>query len=614
MTIRRIRLKSLWIPPVLLLGVGAFVWPVLRGPEPCVGGREFSEVWGHLWAYWIFPHMLFVRNAWPLWIDIVNLPEGFALYPADPIHLVAVTLLRSVFSLVSAYNLLMAGTLLLTAWATYLLAYELCRVRLVAVWSGVMVSLSPYLRGSYIDNYTESMGVYWVALVLLNCAVNIRRPTIRRGVLGGLLFAGLFYTNLYYTVIGGVAYALAGGWAVVCEKRNRGFRAAVLALAPVCGMMLAIPGLLVFMHTEPGRATEGGTLVEFVQGATVPVEIPSHDTWTYAARIAAESANREADWFQSPGSADIASYLPPLPRTQLAHPKGLLCAVYPGLLAPLCLGAFLLIRRKRLGGFFLAAVAAWLLSLGVFPCWRGSPLFVWDGHPVPGPFYALLRVFPFVSDLTQTYRFSVIVILLSSCAVALVAAALWRRGGLGKCAGLLLMAVCFADALLLGAVPFPVPTVETEVNPAFEWIRGRQDKGMVIEWPCWQESAGCSGNVVPPERPQYHQTVHQHPMGPLTDAAGSVWGFIAPQFFSDLAGLTTQFNPPAILPLERGRPETGGVARMVELGYGYFVVHSWALPADERRAVRKYLLSRLGRPTIFVGEVDVYTLQESVSD
>ncbi len=594
----------------MVIAVGLFVWPVLCNLSSCVGGREFSEVWGHLWAYWIFPHMLFVRHAWPLWIDIVNVPEGLFLYPADPLHLIVVTAFRSVLGLVAAYNVLMIGALLLTAWATYLLAYELCRVRKLAVVAGIMVALSPYLRASYIDNYTESMGVYWIALVFLNLVLNCRSPSVKRGVFGGLLFAGLFYTNMYYTVVTGVGYVAAAVWSVLLERRRRGFRLLVLTCAPVVGLILSVPGILLFMNTEPGRVSEGDILAEFVKSARVPISVPSESEWSYAVRIAAESASRDHAWFHSPGSVDMAAYLPPSGETQFAHPKGLLCAVYPGLLAQLCLGVFLVVRRKRLGGFFIAAMLAGLLSLGIFPSWQGSPLIVHDARPMAGPFYWLVNVFPFFSDLTQTYRFSVIVTLLASCAAAVVASRLWRRGTYGRWLGGLLMVGCFADTLLFGMVPFPVPTVTTAVNPAFEWIRAREDASMVLEWPSWKENETCDGNRVPAEKAQYHQTLHQHPIGPFADVGGLQWMELAPGLFWNLAALTPLSPRP-----QCARPEGDGCSarerkKMAALGYGYFVAHMWAVDPMDRDGVKHCLIQWFGKPESFSGDVDVYTIAE----
>jgi hypothetical protein len=593
----------------MLLAVGTFVWPALLHPRTSVGGREFSEVWGHLWAQWIFPHMVLVRNAWPFIIDIVNLPEGWALCPADPFHLLVVTLFRSALGLVAAYNVLMIGAIVATVWATYRLAYELCRVKAMAVAAGIMVGLSPYVRASYIDNYTESMGVYWIALVFLNLAVNCRRPSLKRGVGGGLLFACMFYTNMYYTVISGIGYVIASGWAIMFEHHRRRRLALALSVAPFLGLLLAIPWVLVFSQTETSHVPGNEGMVQFVNDATLPLAAPADHEISHALEIAIESAAPRTDWFQHPGSADIAAYLPPSRGSQLAHPRGLICGVYCGVLAPICLIAFFGVRRRRIGGFVLVALVAWFLSLGVFPCWRGNPL-SFDGiHPVSGPYYLFLRVVPFVTGLTQTYRFSVVLSVLSACGAAVAAGVLWQKNGYGKWLGMLLMGLCLADTLLLGGVPYPTPTVDTSVNPAFEWIAMRDDEKLVIEWPYWIESFGCGGNVIAAMKPEYHQTVHTHPLGPWTDMGSLEWMWIGPEFFRDLSALTSMSeSPPEFPPAdELGASDSppDERSRMISENYGYFVAHMWALPDQERQAVRRYLTAYFGDPKPFPG-VDVY--------
>ena len=585
-------LSKHWIAlAVFSVATLAFVWPVIMEICSHVGGREFSELYGHLWSQWIFSHMLFSLHEHPCFISIMNAPEGLSMYPVDPFHVLLVALLKPLVGLIAAYNLLMIGTLFATMFAVYLLARYLSGSSWAGIGAGILVGLSPYMRSSYVDNYTESMALYWVAFVFYNLLVNSSKPTLRKGIIGGFLLTGLFYSSFYYSIITGISYVIIAGWTILFAPQNRRKLTICLSCAPLLCLLLSVPGILIFNNVESEIMNTGGDDIKIAE-KIIEGDHHVNPESGFKAYSISKLIRKEKTWFQSGGPADIGAYLFPLRNTQLPDSKMLMHAVYPGVMLLLCLLVFLTMRQKCYGGLFLAALLAWLLSFGLFPRWHGE-VFNIAGHPFPGPFYWLVRLVPFTGSFRQGYRFSAIVLIFGACGVAILASIMWRHSRLRICA-LLLMLLCLVDMLVFGMVPFPVPVVDVTPDPAFYWLK-KQPKGIVLEWPTWNPRKGAQ-NRMAPEKPQYHQTIHEHALGPATDTDDKFWRDIAPGFYNDLE---KEFSVKA----------HDDAAKFAEFGYRYFIYHKDMLDQPFKTRTSEYLTDCFGRPEYAGENIDIYVLK-----
>ena len=569
-----------------------FVYPVVLRPASHVGSGPHSEVWGHLWAHWLMGHGL-SRGESPFHASLVNCPDGMPLYPVDPLNAVITTVFRPIIGLVAAFDLMMIGLLLATMVAVYLLSLELGASRWAATGAGIIAGLGPYVRASFIDGYSEALGLFWGVLVLRSLVRQLRDPRPSRAVTIGLLFAALFYSDLYTTVATAACYV-----AVVLAVALRppvARRLPWLVAAPALGLLLALPGALALRGSaSPLAAPESGGSMEDV-GAFHHLPPPSQ-CWQSAGRRAA---------------VDLGALLP-VPRLDDSCTDPLLRAVYPGFVAQLCLVALLFGGGRERRGLFLGALASLALSAGIYLTFHGHPVTIGD-RALMGPLGLLARIWPPAWGLNSPFRFVSIYTVLAAAGAALVATSAGRRGTVGKAAAAGLLVACLADSLVLGHVPFPVPATDARVSGAFTWLGAEDVEGSVVEWPLpapWDPWRCSSCQALPEQKALYHQTLHRRclespgPAGWTASAPGTGgprWaGCGAETLLTELTALAAD---------GAGRTPPAGLAgELAAAGVGFVALHSARFEEPGRTAVRSFLTDAFGEPRAFDREVEVYSV------
>ncbi len=594
----------------MAVATGAFVWPLVLRITTHVPGNERSEVWGHIWAHWVPGHNLFALGSSPFRAPLVHCPDGVGFYTNDPIHAGLVTVLRPLFGLVTAFDTMMILAVLATMLATYVLALELSGSRAAATGAGIAAGLGPYVRSAFIDGYSEALGLFWAALVLALLLRLLRRPSWWAAALCGVCFAAVYYSDLYTTLGLAAAYCLAAGAALALSPRKALARLPLLAAGPLLGVLLAIPGVLALRSAAPPLEAEGAETPE-VTGALHHLP-PADQCWQRAGRRAA---------------VDLAALLPVAdldPSCNVPLTK----AVYPGLIAQLCLLGLALARPRERIGLLLGAGACLALSFGIYVTVHGEVLTLGD-RPLLGPTGLVARALPTVWGMNSIYRFVSVYCLVAAASLALPAAWLLRRGRWGRAGAAALMVAALVDLMAFGHIPFPTPVTGASPSQAFTWLAEADGDGAVLEWPvpaAWDHWAPASGETLPDQKVLFHQTVHQRCYG---GPGPSAWLYFTAHPEADVP---VEQRPPGLGRWGRGPAAelmtglttlaTGGLveadgdlaASLAAADVDYVVVHTMQLGNANATAARGYLTELLGPPQIFDGGVEVYRVAPAVKD
>jgi len=423
---------------IVYCGLGCLLFlPALRAPQTRIigfNGDAQQTMWFLRWTPWAVSH-----GVDPLLTGYINHPSGVNLMwnSLAPVLGIALWPVSATAGLVVAYNLLLAGEVVLSAWCAYLAIRRLVGHPLGAALGGLMYGFSPYLL-SHAHGHAKITFALLPPLLLLALheilVTQGRRPHTAGVVLGALLTVQL----LVYEE--GVALALIAGavgtavLALAARPQVRGRAAhatralcwsaatfAVLAAAPLA-VQLAGPDRIT--ATVPG----GSVYVTDVANLVVPTDFQ---------QVAPGPATRVADRF-SGNEVENGSYL------------GV------GLLAIVALAAVWLRARPVVRWALPTAACLTLLS-------RGPQLHV-GGHVsrIPLP-WRVIEATPVIGSALPVRLFVyvdlVVGLLLAAVVAGVLAAPRPRPRALAVGALVALSAVT-----LLPRLPFPSSTVPV---PAF---------------------------------------------------------------------------------------------------------------------------------------------------
>ena len=219
------------------------------------------------------------------------------------------------------------------------------------------------------------------------------------------------------------------------------------------------------------------------------------------------------------------------------------------------------------------------------------------GHEVRLPLWYLCEVFPFLIKMKSTYRFMVMVFLVSGVLVSLgVPGLLGRVGSRARVAVLAVVCVLLLFEPLqpgAGSAPFPLPVERATVPQVYRDLANEPRKGRLIEFPCMLGMEGgvldgvvgvkASPMVTLNQKVMYFQTVHQWPMGNLDkDNLRSVKTF---QNRALRVLSTACMNGSCAV----GRAERDAARQLAELGFTTLILHHTVVPSRAQKAVRRYL-------------------------
>ena len=385
-------------------------------------GVGTSDIWGHAWAYQRMaddPGLWSAASAWPQgqswWV--IDAPVALLLIP--------VTLLASA---AVAYNV--AFLLHVGVGAAVLAAWLHGRVPpAVAVFSGVLVTWSPFVRGAFVSGLPEALGVLLVPAFAWALWEGVRgsgKALALSGVLGALVVLDGAYGALWVAIAGPVVVLSAG---VSWRHLARGLAAAVPAVGAVAlvdaALNLTEHPAFVAQHDVDAVRLVGTDLVDFVVASDV------------------------------------------------VHASGHRHVVTVGVVAvALALGAAW--RRRSAWPLLVVAALAAVLGLGQALQVAG----VETGLPLPG---ALLSG----TGAANLYRVAGLV---PVALVGVVALASGRR--IAWAAGLVAIAL---EWTLACGLPIQTPTIDNPAGPVERWLAEAPDPGAVLDLPFDREGTSNPG-------------------------------------------------------------------------------------------------------------------------
>jgi hypothetical protein len=415
-----------------------------------------------LWNTWWAPHSLTVAGNSPLHTDHLFHPEGSALVVNT--HCVLTALLSAplqwCFGLVTAYNLMILLSFVLSALGVLLLTQEITRNPGAALVAGAMFAFAQYRVSTIMFfNLIQSHWLAWFAWALWRM---LERRSRGAALLAALFAAALLYSSYNLFTLAGLFGVLFFCYGLVQSLRNRDGKGFLLRTSMLLTVLAVLAVPLIF---------------------SLQAEIDEND---YYAAMAASKSYEE--------STALSNWLL---RHPLAEGERFLIrqASYLGSVVMLMVlvGMVVAVRRASLWFWLLTALLFLLFALGPQLRWDA------DGEVLAQLPYRHLREVPVLGELRVAHRFGVVACLSLSVVASFGLAAL-LRGRWGKAWTAVLLAAVVFD---FSQLPFPKQYRLPEIPPALQDIASDPRDCCVLEFP-----GGRSGYTPF----SYYQTVHQKPV------------------------------------------------------------------------------------------------------
>jgi hypothetical protein len=175
-------------------------WPLARGFGSLTLGPPGDNL-EYIWKAWWFKHSIIDLQASPSFSPDVYYPIGYnlALSEMTPANNLLALPITAALGPVVAYNVLIFGSFVLSAFTMYLLVVCLTGSPAAAVVSGAIFAFSPY-RMIHSAGHLPLMGTYWLPLLFLAIEGSINQRKLRYSALAGLAYSGAALSSWYYAV------------------------------------------------------------------------------------------------------------------------------------------------------------------------------------------------------------------------------------------------------------------------------------------------------------------------------------------------------------------------------------------------------------------------------
>lgn len=471
-----LRLHLPWVVLYVATAV-AFSWPLPLHLATHLTGPPSGDTGVYVWNMWVFQHELVVQHTTPLHTStVLSLapPVDLTLHNYTLfVNLLALPLLE-VLPLLTTFNVVYLGMMVLTAWCTALLVRALGAGRWEAWLAGLAFAWCPVLVARSTAHFSlVAAAPLPVLLYWLVCGEHTGR--MRYAVALGATLAWAIFCDVYFAVHGALlvlcwaaAHTLVISRGVSRERRDARLTimidaliiivAVFVTLIAVQGGLTEIAGIRVSMRTlyTPMLLLTVLVVARIVFAWRPRVSIGRRPTWTTAGVVLAgvlttaigmspvliaygerllDGSLTTADiyWRSSPPGVDLLAFIMPNPNHPLfgqpfhdwlVTQRGDGLAELTGALSLVTLatiGAALSLTtwRPRRRWVWMPVIFA-ALSLGPFITIAG-----FNTH-IPGP-WALLRYIPVIGLARSPSRFVVVVSLLVAVLFGLALTALGRR-------------------------------------------------------------------------------------------------------------------------------------------------------------------------------------------
>lgn len=529
-----------------------FSWPLALHLNTALLGSATGDLGVYFWNPWVFRHEVVAHRGSPfLTSEVLALtaPVQLALHNYTAAANVAAFVLQPAVGIVATFNLLTLGSLVLSAWAMFVLARHLTANTGAAWIAGLAFGFSPFMSARATEHFSliQAAPLPLFALCILRL---LARPGIGSGAAGGACLAWAYLSDPYYAVYCALMAGVLGAGAICSWRFTRvaGHRGLKGALTTVTTCMAALIVVLVISGgselTAFGIRISMRTLYTPVLILTVLAVARLALTWRMnvtcrvptvsfsagAALIGTTAvllspvlvpmvtASRESQWIaprvlwrsSAPG-VDLLSFVRPSPYHPVwgstsaealrRLPNGFTenVASVPWVLVALVTWGLVRFRRE-IPAVWLAFTATFLLlSLGPFVRVGGVLTYV------PAP-WALLRYVPVIGAARMPTRFSVLVMMGLALLAAFVVSALCRRS-----ARPWIVSAVATALLIVETMPAPRSLHSAAIPSLYAAVRADQRPLRVLDLPFGLRD-GMSSHGNTSSKWQYFQTFHEKPL------------------------------------------------------------------------------------------------------
>ncbi|MSQ03705.1 MAG: hypothetical protein EXR71_17765 [Myxococcales bacterium] len=552
------------------------MWPVAADPTHLALGHAGNDVGNHVWGYaWVAAKV--AAGGVPDHTDLLSWPAGGSLWFIDTFGALLTLPINALWGPVAAYNTGYWFNFFLAGVGASVLGTRVSGTRLGGWLAGLCFMTTPQLLGQAYNGISETVAVGWLPLALAAVEALLVAPSVRRGVLAGVLLAVTAVANWYYGLFAVIFCIGLGVRALARAHRGRGPSVRVMAgpllVAGVLGLLLAGPPFALFAATMSAD----------------DALVTRDAAFNYKTLILHNMTDIEA--LVHPGRF----YSPDLKRV---FGEDLIVVVYLGLalLVPAALGAWY--ARCGQARFWTATSAVFLLfSLGPF-LYAGGDYVQVAGGWVPLPFLALFKWFPMFSRISHAYRFVVGLSLALSVLVAMSVRVGRQRGWDVPVYVVLVAALRVFETTMASSAPFPIVT--TVVAPPS--VLARLEGGAVLDLPVGVP-------ILARSRFLLEQLFHGQPVPfGLNEPTPAIL------FRNHYTGYLLELERSTVTLLPDARPYLDvelGRAAIIDAGMRWIVVHQDEYRAAVRRKIEAFL--DLTATPVHQGEgVRIYRLDEAV--
>ena len=237
--------RNVWAIGLYTLAILVITYPVGLRLNAVLAGFPARDGWQYAWWLW-FARRLFLEGRGLGQLYLMNHPVGLVHpYQWTLVWLSVLAVpLGSLLSAAATFNVMVVSSFILSGLAAYHLCWALTENHWAALVGGAIFAFAPNRQGHAMAGWLPQMSVYlypWYALALIR---TLRRPTLLRAIVLGLLTGAAALVYVMH-----IAYFLIPLTVVIVGadllQRRRGFfadhRLQYLTLALVIALLVVLP-------------------------------------------------------------------------------------------------------------------------------------------------------------------------------------------------------------------------------------------------------------------------------------------------------------------------------------------------------------------------------------